>query len=792
MNIIIPLGGTGERFKSKGFKEPKPLINILDKKMIEYVLDNINIRDNDKVFIIYNKKLNDFNFVDSLPYNFITYIEINDTKGAAETLYNGIDIIKNNYSYHTKSLILDCDTFYTEDIIKKFDDCNSNVIFFTKKYEEDPIYSYIKMNETNLISDIMEKKKISDNANTGAYAFQDINVLYSYCKIVIENNITFNNEPYTSCVISEMIKKNETFHGIELDNKYVFSLGTPDDVDKYINDTFICMFDLDGTLVLTDELYKNVWGEILQKYNLNLNDEIFTNVIQGNSDKYVKEYLFPNKNITLSELSNIKDSLFLQNINKIKVIEGVHSFLSQLRKNGYKICIVTNCNKKSAEEIIKLYKIDTDFIIASDDCTNNKPDKEPYENALNKFTYRGKKIAIFEDSKSGLLSAKLNHPQILIGIETIYTATELKSNGVNNSIVNYKDVLFEDLLCENKLLDNLEHMVSNSLSISIKDVFITNEYLKGGFIADVIKIDCLINNNKIPLIIKIENNNGNNLSIMAKQLELYDREYYFYKNISQDVNVKLPKFYNLLKDNNLKDKGIILENLFNKGYKINLNLNEESIDVSLKIVNKMAQLHSKFWNKNLKEIYPFLKHSKSECFYPFKQNFIKNNSNKFLNKWKHCLSEKQINICSNLINNFENIQEKMNTENLTFIHGDIKSPNLFYDTDNNLEPYFLDWQHCAIGKGSQDLIFFIIESFDITKILQVYNLFKYYYFIKIKENGIHYSWESYSDDLYTSICYIPFFTAIWFGSLDDDELLDKNFPYFFINKLFYLLEYLHQ
>ena len=32
MNIIIPLGGTGERFKSKGFKEPKPLINILDKK----------------------------------------------------------------------------------------------------------------------------------------------------------------------------------------------------------------------------------------------------------------------------------------------------------------------------------------------------------------------------------------------------------------------------------------------------------------------------------------------------------------------------------------------------------------------------------------------------------------------------------------------------------------------------------------------------------------------------------------------------------------------------------------
>jgi len=45
------------------------------------------------------------------------------------------------------------------------------------------------------------------------------------------------------------------------------------------------------------------------------------------------------------------------------------------------------------------------------------------------------------------------------------------------------------------------------------------------------------------------------------------------------------------------------------------------------------------------------------------------------------------------------------------IHGDIKSPNIFYDTKCGFEPYFLDWQHCAIGKGAQDLIFFIIEKF---------------------------------------------------------------------------------
>ena len=160
MNIIIPLGGKGERFKNKGFKNPKPLINILNKKMIEYVIDNLSLRNEDNIFIFYNKYLNDFNFISSLSYNFITFIAIDDTKGAVETILKGIEIIKEKkYNYHKKSLILDCDTFYTEDIIEKFDKMDNNGIFYTKKYNEEPIYSYIKMNSENIILDIMEKKK---------------------------------------------------------------------------------------------------------------------------------------------------------------------------------------------------------------------------------------------------------------------------------------------------------------------------------------------------------------------------------------------------------------------------------------------------------------------------------------------------------------------------------------------------------------------------------------------------------------------------------------------------------
>jgi hypothetical protein len=59
------------------------------------------------------------------------------------------------------------------------------------------------------------------------------------------------------------------------------------------------------------------------------------------------------------------------------------------------------------------------------------------------------------------------------------------------------------------------------------------------------------------------------------------------------------------------------------------------------------------------------------------------------------------------------------------------------------------------------------------------------------EYGIlNYSLEEYEKDLKDSLCYVPYFTAVWFGTTPDDELIDKNFPFFFIQKLFYLMDIL--
>ena len=50
MIIIIPLGGTGQRFKMNGYKEPKALIKVFGKPILYYLLDNLNVGSNDIVY----------------------------------------------------------------------------------------------------------------------------------------------------------------------------------------------------------------------------------------------------------------------------------------------------------------------------------------------------------------------------------------------------------------------------------------------------------------------------------------------------------------------------------------------------------------------------------------------------------------------------------------------------------------------------------------------------------------------------------------------------------------------
>ena len=798
MNIIIPACGLGQRFKDAGYILKKPLIKIFDKEMILYTIDNLQISTTDKIFIIHN----DFDISETIKksrYNdkiFLIKLDV-QTRGSAETILLGLTKIM-SMSPNKKTVLMDCDTFYTQDILEMFRLTNNkNVVFYTKNYEKDPIYSYISMSFLNQIIDIKEKIKISDNANTGIYCFTDISELYTYCKKIVDENIRYNNEFYTSCVIYEMISSDKPFYGIELNSEYVFNLGTPKQLKQYIDKTYIFLFDLDGTLINTDDIYFDIWTEILKDYNIILTSEIFKNCIQGQSDSSVINNII--RSADISSISSIKDSLFVKYVDKIRVIPGSLEFILQLNKHGHKIGIVTNCNRITAEEIIqeKFNKegVYIDQLIIGSECIRPKPHPDPYQQATSNFNSTNDRVIIFEDSATGLLSATGIRPKCLIGLETIYKPDVLKNYGTDFTIKDYSTLDYKDLI-NFKRSDNIDVLKKYILqnfneNEQISEIIINDEKLKGGFISDVLSLQIIRPNSDLPseLILKLENKNKTVLSDMAQNLDLYDREYYFYESISKYVPISTPKCHGIIKDDSLENIGILMTDL-NKTHTLNLNLNKENVNVSLEIIDKLTLLHAKFFRKDLSKIFKGLIPTLHDL--TFRPKFIKEKWPIFQKKWSNVLSVKQLQNLEIIVNNYENIQnELLSGPNLTLCHGDVKSANIFYKNGTN-EPCFIDWQYVSIGHGTQDLIFFMIESFDIYTISLYKDLFIEYYYLQLLKKcpNMDYNKDLYIQDLRNSVRYFPILVAFWFGTLDEDVLIDKNFATFFIHRLMNFIDLL--
>ena len=263
MIILIPLGGTGERFKKNGYKCPKALIKVFGKSIINYLLDSLNLNEIKFIFIPYNKEYDLFRFEDKIKKDYpnveFKFLKLNqNTKGAAETINISLKLLSN---VDCPVLCLDADNFYSINIVSKWN--GENKIFTIKDEQNNPIYSYIELDNDNNIIDIVEKQKISNNACTGAYGFSSYKSLLKYTQYVIDNNITQKNEFYTSTVIKEMIRDNFTFKNESISFSNWHCLGTPIQVKQFCNNypKYSChngiekikslrlCFDLDNTLV---------------------------------------------------------------------------------------------------------------------------------------------------------------------------------------------------------------------------------------------------------------------------------------------------------------------------------------------------------------------------------------------------------------------------------------------------------------------------------------------------------------------------------------------------------------
>ena len=232
MNILIPMAGAGKRFADAGYMFPKPIIEIRNKPMIQWVIDSLKINAN-YIFIVQKEHQEKFNIKSVLKIlkPNCKVIELDEiTEGAACTTLLAKKYINNN-----KPLII-----ANSDQFIKWNSSKSLYNFNSKKYDGailtfeaiHPKWSYAKCNKSNFVTEVAEKKVISKNATVGVYYWKKGSQYVKYAEQMIKKNIRVNNEFYVCPVFNEAIKDKKKIVIEKVDEMH--GLGTPEDLNNFI------------------------------------------------------------------------------------------------------------------------------------------------------------------------------------------------------------------------------------------------------------------------------------------------------------------------------------------------------------------------------------------------------------------------------------------------------------------------------------------------------------------------------------------------------------------------------
>ena len=232
LNILIPMAGAGKRFEQAGYTFPKPLIDVNGRPMIQVVVDNLNIKAN-YIYVVQKKHREKYN-LDTL-LNLITpkckIVEVESlTEGAACTALLAKEYINNNKPL----LFANSDQFVewdsTEFLYKMNEtDADGGIVTFKATH---PKWSFAKLNDKGLVTEVAEKNPISDIATVGYYYWKKGSDFVKYAEDMIEKDIRVNNEFYVCPVFNQAIEDNKEIRTFNI-NK-MWGLGTPEDLKFYL------------------------------------------------------------------------------------------------------------------------------------------------------------------------------------------------------------------------------------------------------------------------------------------------------------------------------------------------------------------------------------------------------------------------------------------------------------------------------------------------------------------------------------------------------------------------------
>ena len=234
MKVLMPMAGEGSRFAKEGYTFPKPLINIAGKPMIQIVVENLDF-DCEYIFLVRKSHIEKYagiiETLERITNGKFSYIIVDGlTEGAACTALLAEECIDNDEDL----LIANSDQYIQYQVqnfnmLKNLTNCDSIVYTFNAVH---PKWSFVKTNSRGFVTEVAEKKPISNIATCGIYWYRKGSDFVKYAKQMIEKDIRVNNEFYIAPVYNELINDGKTLIPFYVDK--MWGIGTPEDLNIFL------------------------------------------------------------------------------------------------------------------------------------------------------------------------------------------------------------------------------------------------------------------------------------------------------------------------------------------------------------------------------------------------------------------------------------------------------------------------------------------------------------------------------------------------------------------------------
>lgn len=239
LNIVIPMAGAGSRFASAGYKDPKPLIDINGIPMIHLVIQNLTPKTEYRfIFICQQTHIDNYGLVEKLTdwapgCELIGLDGLSD--GAACTVLAAEPWINND----SPLMIANSDQYIDTDINSYLDNIKAHQLdglIMTMK-ANDPKWSFVGLDKNGLVSAVVEKEVISNEATVGIYNFKHGRDFVAAAKEMIAQDLRVNNEFYVAPTYNQLIKKKARIgiFNIGSEGKGMYGLGTPTDLSLFLS-----------------------------------------------------------------------------------------------------------------------------------------------------------------------------------------------------------------------------------------------------------------------------------------------------------------------------------------------------------------------------------------------------------------------------------------------------------------------------------------------------------------------------------------------------------------------------